>query len=146
VVGQMYRSSVASRALAPNLVPRLLGGAAPVLTSGSTSVTATLPVQIINNGNQLVTAPLNVTFYSDAAMTQVIGSVLIQDDLPGCARRRVTASVAWPNLGAGFHSYWVKVDSTNVVAETSETDNVASGQVFVGTRRLYLPLVSRNYP
>ncbi len=146
VVGQMYQSSVASRALAPNLVPRLLGGSAPVLTSGSTSVTATLPVQIVNNGNQLVTVPLSVTFYSDAAMTQVIGSVLIQDDVPGCARRRVTASVAWPNLGSGFHSYWVKVDSANVVAETNETDNVASGQVFVGTRRFYLPLVSQNYP
>jgi hypothetical protein len=146
VVGQMYQSSVASRALAPNLVPRPLNNLTLILTSGSTSVTATLPVQIINNGNQLVTVPLNVTFYSDAAMTQVIGSVLIQDDLPGCARRRVTASVAWPNLGTGFHSYWVKVDSANVVVETNETDNVASGQVFVGTRRLYLPLVSRNYP
>ena len=78
-VGQMFRSNVASRALAPNLVPRLLGGSAPILTAGSPSVTATLPVEIVNNGNQLVTAPLSVTFYSDQALTQVIGSVVIQD-------------------------------------------------------------------
>ena len=145
-VGQMFRSNVASRALAPNLVPRLLGGSAPILTSGSPSVTATLPVEIVNNGNQLVTAPLSVTFYSDQALTQVIGSVVIQADLSGCARRRVTASVAWPNLGAGFHSYWVKVDSANVIAETNETDNVVTGHVVVGSRRLYLPLISKNYP
>jgi hypothetical protein len=144
-VGKTFRSSVASRPLTSNLLPRLVVGLPPILAQGETSVTATLPIQIVNNGNRLVTAPLTVTFYSDAALTQVINSAVITSGIPGCARQRVTASVEWPDLTVGFHAYWVKIDSADVVSETNEVDNVSGGNVFVGTQTVYLPLVAKNF-
>jgi hypothetical protein len=93
-----------------------------------------------------VSVPLTVTFYSDSALTQVIGSVVVADDVPGCARRRLPVSVVWPDLGTGLHQFWVKVDSSNVVGETSEDDNVMQGLAFVGTHGVYLPLIERGFP
>jgi hypothetical protein len=145
-VGQMFKASVAARPLSSNLLPRSATGSAPIATQDNTSVTATLSVQLANNGNRLVATPLTVTFYSNAALTEVINSTIITDAVPGCARRRVMASVNWPNLGAGLHSYWVKVDSSNVISEANEVDNVMEGQVLVGSHGVYLPLIARNSP
>ncbi len=145
-VGQMFTANVASRLPTINLLPRATSGSAPLATLDNPSVTATLSVQLVNNGNRLVSMPLTVTFYTDAALTQVIDSAVITTGVPGCARRRVTASVAWPNLEVGLHPYWVRVDSSSVVTETNEADNVTAGQAFVGTRQMYLPLVARNFP
>jgi hypothetical protein len=144
--GQKFKANVATRPLISNLLPRSASGAAPLVTPDNTSVTATLSIQLVNNGNRLATAPLTVTFYSDAALTQVINSTVITDGVPGCARRRVAANVMWLDLGVGLHPYWAKVDSSNAVAESSEADNVMAGQVFVGTRRLYLPVVANKFP
>lgn len=145
-VGKMFRSSVVSRPLASNLLPRPVVAPALILAPGETSVTATLPVQIVNNGNRRVTAPLTVTFYSDYTLTQIIDSAVITGGVPGCVRQRVTANVEWPDLTVGFHSYWVKVDSTDAISETNEADNVIAGNVFVGTQGVYLPLIAKNSP
>ena len=145
-VGNMFRSSVSSRLLQANLQPRLAAASTPILTAGESSVTATLSVQVVNNGNQGVTVPLTVTFYSDAALTQVIGSVVVTNGVPGCARRTTTLSVAWPGQGAGLHSFWVKADSSNSINESNEFDNIVEGQAFVGNYGVYLPLISRSSP
>jgi len=144
--GRMFKINVTARPLASNLRPRSASGMAPLATPDNTSVTATLSVQLVNNGNQLVDLPFTVTFYSDAALTQVIDSTVITDGVPGCVRRRVTVSVDWPDLEVGLHPYWVKVDSANAISETDEADNVIEGQVFVGTWRLYLPIVANRFP
>jgi hypothetical protein len=145
-VGNMFYANVSSRPLQANLQPRMAVASTPILAPGESGVTSTLSVQVVNNGNQLVSVPLTVTFYSDSALTQVIDSVVVADDVPGCARRRLPASVVWPDRGAGLHPFWVKVDSSNVVGETSEADNVTPGQVFVGTHGVYLPRIARGIP
>lgn len=145
-VGNMFRTNVGTRPLRPNLQPRATTALTPIIQPDESSVTSTLLIQIVNNGNQLVSEPLTVTFYTDATLTQVIDSMVITSGIPGCARRRVTASVVWPDRGVGFHPFWIKVDSANAITETNEADNVITGQVFVGNQQLYLPLVFRNFP
>jgi hypothetical protein len=144
--GRMFKTNVSARPLSANLLPRSASGTAPLLTQDNTSVTATLSVQLVNNGNRLVAMPLTVTFYSDAALSQIIDTMVITGEIPGCVRRRVTASMDWPDLGVGLHPYWAKVDSSNAIVETNEADNVIAGQVFVGTRQLYLPVVASRFP
>lgn len=143
-VGQMFKANVASRPLASNLLPRATSAYAPPGTPTNPNVTATLSVELVNNGNRLIAAPLTVTFYTDAALTQAVSSVVITGGVPGCARRRITTSAVWSNLEIGLHLYWAKVDSTNVIFESNEADNVIPGQIFVGTLGVYLPLLVRN--
>jgi hypothetical protein len=145
-VGNMFRTNVASRPLSANLLPTMVTTSALVLAPGEKSLTTTVSAQIVNNGNQLVAVPLTVTFYSDAALTDIIGSVVVTDGVPGCARRHTTASVIWPNLDPGFHPFWVKVDSANAVFETNNADNVSGAGVLVGTHAVYLPLAPRSFP
>jgi hypothetical protein len=142
----MFQANVSARPLQPNFQPRLAVASTPILVAGESSVTATLSTQVVNNGNQLVSGPVTITFFSDEALTQVIDSIVIAGSIPGCARRRSAVSVAWPDLGTGPHSFWVKVDSADLIAEANEADNVAAGQSFVGTYGAYLPLIARNYP
>ncbi|RMH01847.1 MAG: hypothetical protein D6706_01190 [Chloroflexi bacterium] len=113
-------------------------------TSGG-SVTVTLTVEIYNNGTRSITTPFDVTFYKDAALTNPIGTVTVSPTLEGCARRSYTASVSWPGLTSGKYTYWVKVDSGDVIAETNElsSDNVLSGVVLVDPENVFLPMTSR---
>ena len=145
-VGQMFRANTTLRPIQANLVSRLTTTAALLLPIGQSSVTAMLSAEVVNNGNSLVTLPLTVTFYSDAALTQVIGSSMITPGVPGCARRGRPVSVPWSNRGVGVHTYWVKVDSSNSVPESSESDNATSGQVFVGRYGVYLPMLQQRSP
>lgn len=146
LVGDRFRTSVATRPLLSNLQPRTTFSSIPILGAGESSTTATLSVEMINNGNQLVSVPFMVTFYANAALTEIINSTVITGGVPGCARRRVVASAAWPELGVGPHDFWVKVDSGSTVGESNEADNVMAGQAFIGTQRIYLSLIDRNFP
>jgi hypothetical protein len=145
-VGQMFKANVASRPLSSNLLPRATSGVAPLVTAENPSVTATLFIEMVNNGNRLVATPLTVTFYANAALTQTVGSVVITSGVPGCTRRRIAATAAWPDLEVGWHPFWARVDSDDVIFETNEADNVITGQVFVGTHSVHLPLLTRHYP
>jgi hypothetical protein len=51
-----------------------------------------------------------------------------------------TASVNWSNLPPGVHQFWVKIDSTNNVLETIESDNYGTGTVIVNGKQVYLPV------
>jgi hypothetical protein len=145
-VGWTFKTSVAGRPLTSNLQPRSTNGTAPLSTPENSRVTATLAVQVVNDGNRHALTPLTITFYANSALTEVIDSTIITTGIPGCARRLVTAKVTWPNLGVGMHPYWVKVDASNAVDESNEADNVIAGQMFVGTRQLFLPLVAKKLP
>lgn len=115
------------------------------IVAPSTTATVTLSVDFYNNGNTSLSSPFQVTFYEDAALTTPIGSVAINPTLLGCARQTYTASVTWPGLTAGAHSYWVKIDSSNSVAESSpgETDNVSQGIVLIDPQTVFLPSLMR---
>ncbi len=123
--------------LFPSRVPTVVGRA----PDGVSPVTVTLTVEVRNNGNAIVDQPVTVTFYRDSALEQPIGSSIITD-IGGCSRGWAVAMTTWDDLPTGSHRFWVRVDSTGVVDETDETDNVASGIVYINQPQLYLPLVA----
>lgn len=145
-VGNRFRLNVATRPLRPNLQPLAAFASTPILAAGESSATATLTVEMINNGNQLVSAPFTVTFYANAALTQAIASTVVTGGVPGCARRRVMANAAWPDLNVGPHPFWAKVDASLAISETNEADNTIAGLTFVGTHGVYLSLTARSSP
>ena len=107
-------------------------------------VTMTLKAEVGNNGNATLDGTVTVTFYSDAALTNPIGSTTVSA-VPGCARQGRIAEVQWANVSAGVHKYWVKVDSSNAVAEVSENDNVMQGMFIASGLRTFLPLAMRTF-
>jgi hypothetical protein len=102
---------------------------------------ATITVHITNNGNQK-TEPFTVTFYADDAMTEEIGSTVVEP-VAGCAREQYQATVTWTDAPEGFQEFYAQLDSENTVAETDEQDNAAEGFIFVNPRQTFLPVVRR---
>ncbi len=105
-----------------------------------------------NNGNTAVLEEFMVTFYSDAALTQIIGTdkVIVpgvgEPAVSGCARQKVMATTLWSGLTPGVHHYWVEVDSGGIIVEdpvagTGKADNVASGFVIVNPENLQMPVL-----
>ena len=103
-------------------------------------MTATLSVGAHNWGNVEAGAPFVITVYSDAGLTRPIGSATITAPVGGCGQTPATATIPWANLQKGDYPYWVKVDSSDAVAESDESDNVISGTVHVDVQTLELPL------
>jgi hypothetical protein len=115
-------------------------------TGGGSTATARLTVDIRNNGNAAPSSNFFVTFYKDAGLSQPIGTATIigpgsnNGGMTGCARMMRIASVNWSNLSPGVHQFWVKIDSTNNVVETIESDNYGTGTVIVNGEQVYLPV------
>jgi hypothetical protein len=126
-VGEAYHNAIAARAVSVNLK----AGAAATVTTNESS--AQLSVGLRNTGNTVVTQPVQVTFYADAALTNAIGTTVIDPVIHGCTWNQDshTAAITWNNLAPGVYRYWAKVDSNNGIAEADESDNVASGMVYV---------------
>lgn len=147
-VGAAFSSSVQSRPTTVNLFPDSVSY--PVaFTDGGGTADVTLWATLRNNGNR---APFNqffVTFYRDANLTDPIGSATVEAPSPyrsgmaGCARQQIKVNVNWNNLTPGLHRYWVKVDSSSVVGEINEADNVASGYVIIDPEQIFAPLSHR---
>lgn len=142
-VGQQFRAGVLASPLVKNLF--VVRTANPVVAILPPATTANVPisVRINNNGNNRIDQTYTVTFYSNAAMTTVISSVQAVLPVDGCARDEVTVSTIWPNRTSGAHPYWVKVDSTSVVVETVETDNVGHGVAIVNPQKVLMPVMRR---
>lgn len=105
---------------------------------------ATLTATFRNNGTFSIVDPFSVTFYSDAALTQPIGTAVVEPPqsgaIMGCSwiEPPHSVSLTWSDLPVGVHSYWAKIDSGNVLAETNENDNVTTrGEVIVESRTEY---------
>ncbi len=141
-MGQNFKNYVASETLYQNLV---VEDAADVVvaTEGAPTATAEISVNFRNNGNQKITDPFTVTFYKNAGLTQVIGSVTFNPDVNGCSSSRYTASISWPGLPKGVHNYYAHVDSGSVIAEVpaGDGDNIGMGTVTVYTNQVKLPLI-----
>ncbi len=142
LVGQNFKDKVAAEGRYRNLIAET---PAPIIAylKGQAQTTAVLQATFRNNGNETIKDPFQVTFYRDAGLTQVIGSVQVNPEVTGCATLPYTVSVPWPNLGQGTHKYWVLVDSGSTIPEvpTGNGDNVAEGVVTVYKNQLNLPVV-----
>jgi hypothetical protein len=146
--GQAFASYVNSLPVQINLFQDGVNN--PVVdTGGGSTATANLSVNVRNNGH--ITPPNNffVTFYKNAEMSQPIATAPIfgpgpeNGGMTGCARMMRTASVNWSNLSPGVHRFWVKIDSTNSVLESNESDNFGTGIVIVNGNQVFLP-AARN--
>ena len=140
LMGETFRDYVAAEEPAHNLsvwrIPRTVATIGPDGTA-----TALLDVPIRNGGNTLLDKPFHVTFYADAARTQEIDSFIVSPRLKGCALQAITVRGTWPGLEPGRHSYWVHIDSDDVIDEipSGDGDNIAKGTVLVNTHRVLLP-------
>jgi hypothetical protein len=146
-VGTAFRNYVQSRPTSINLFSD--GVSYPVAFASGGTADVILSATLRNNGNK---APINqffVTFYANAGLTQPIGSATVEapsayhSGMAGCARQQIKVSVNWNDLTPGLHRYWVKVDSSSVVGESNEGDNVASGFVIINPFQVFLPLSER---
>lgn len=107
---------------------------------------APLSFEIRNNGNTATTKSIKVTFYSDAARTQPIGSpVVVPAGIGGCARTTVTVpSVEWSGLKQGVNWFWAVIDSDNALGadEPNKNDNIVTGYVLYNPEQVFLPAIS----
>src|SRR5690606_26770744 len=138
-LGTLFANTVNSQPVNVNLVP--VQASSP---GGETGEGDTANVEIWatfrNNGNTQVVNAFNVTFYADAALTVPIGTAVVLQQVIGGSQIAYRASVAWDNLMPGVHPFWAKIDSTNVVPESNESDNVIRGIVLVDGDSTYLPV------
>ncbi|MCO5186754.1 MAG: hypothetical protein M9918_00895 [Anaerolineae bacterium] len=140
-LGLSYQDFIDTNSYNKNLlVGRVSSSIGPIV---SAEADVQLSAEIRNNGTQMVTGPITVRFYKDAALTQPIGSaVTIPDGLRGCARSRATVSTTWANLGLGFYNFWVRV--TPVAGETNLSDNVGTGTFLIDDTPVVMPVVLRK--
>ena len=140
--GQRWQSYVQAIQPQVNLLPWEVPGVVADIPPAAESVTVTISATLVNNGNTAPTGAIVATFYSNALLTETIGSATFSG-LGGCAWHEVVVTTTWSALGPGVHPFWVQVDSSRRVAETDETDNVAQGVVLVAPHRLFLPVALR---
>jgi len=132
----------------PNLMPYQPSGWSDrivVTTSGTTTTDARnitsndnlyVDWAVINKGDLATTATFSTQLYVDGALKNTWNT-----DPPFApnAYRAVTGYNLGP-LSAGFHTLTIKVDSTNAIAESSETDNQYSRTLAVAVPGSWTPL------
>jgi hypothetical protein len=141
--GQAWRSYVTA---IPPSVNLLLSNVASPNVIATANTTVTLSASVMNNGNQAVTRPFSVTFYSDADRTQKVAEGRITAGVGGCAVPEVQVTAEWPNLAPRNEPYpfWVRIDSVGtIVSDTVATDGLGQGTVRIWPTGLYLPLVRK---
>jgi hypothetical protein len=141
LTGHTFKNFIAALPSNTNLFPTSVPGQWADIVPPATTADAPMVVWLSNNGNTLA-PPFTVTFYSDAGLSQPIASTVV-NNVRGCARDEYEVTATWPGLPAGVHQFWVKVDSTSLIGETNENDNVGTGLVVVGGDRVYLPITRR---
>jgi hypothetical protein len=153
-LGQLFRTSVENAPKYVNLYPAQVNSPY-AFTNGAGTVTVTLTAEVGNNGT-VTAGAFDVTFYSDSGLNNPIGTVNVPAQssnftgMTGCATRNVSVSVPWEDLGPGLRSFWVKVDSGNIIGEAppgqdGEADNVMRGTVFVDPfQQSFLPVTPRD--
>ena len=135
-IGANFRDKVDTKQLSTNLFP-INPFSGEVSTGNNSTVDVTLSVEVMNNGNSVTAQDILVTFYSDSALRNEIGSAVIQKPgdfnagMVGCATKRIRVEVEWENLPPGLHDYWASVDSKGIVPESNEGDNTVKGYVDV---------------
>ena len=152
LMGQTFQQLANSSENWTNLVGGAARNVVTVTNRQTNKGAALLTATFRNSGTLSAIQPIKVTFYSNQALTQEIGSVVydpnIRGAVAGCSwggRNGEQASVMWSNLAPGTYQYWAKIDTLNAVGETIETDNVTTaGQVTVRPYGTFVPLTSRQ--
>ena len=152
LMGQAFQQLANSSENWTNLVGGAARNVVTVTNRQTNKGAALLTATFRNSGTLSAIQPIKVTFYSNQALTQEIGSVVydpnIRGAVAGCSwggRNGEQASVMWSNLAPGTYQYWAKIDTLNAVGETIETDNVTTaGQVTVRPYGTFVPLTSRQ--
>lgn len=138
-IGVTYRDEAANSNYDVNLIPSSVSN-----TAVSNTTSAVISAEVRNNGGVPVGSSFTVSFYSNAALTNLIDQVVVPADLSGCAVEGQTVSVTWNGLVPDqVNRFWVKIDSSSVVFESNESDNVATGIVIVDPDELFLPIITR---
>lgn len=151
MMGQAFQQEATSRTGQSNLVGGVAFDIVTFANPDSKTGSAILTASFRNSGTRSIIQPVTVTFYSDQALTKVIGSVTydpkVRGAITGCSwggRNSDRASISWTNLSIGTHQYWAKIDTSNAVGETNEGDNVTTvGKVSVQAKGLYVPMTVR---
>jgi hypothetical protein len=151
MMGQAFQQEATTRAGQSNLVGGVASDVVTFADKTTNTGSAVLTASFRNSGTRSIISPVTITFYSDQALTKVIGTVTYNPEdrgaITGCAwdgRNSDQVSVVWNNLPVGSHQYWAKVDTSNAVGETNEGDNVTpAGTVFVQSQGLYVPVTVR---
>lgn len=148
--GTVFQNTTHSEAPTINLVPGQMNTIFTFVNNPADTTNARLVIPVHNNGNSGLQTGFQVTFYQDAGLNQVIGTAVVPPPGPdelgltGCAIRHVDASVTWPNLTLGSHTFWAKIDPGNSITEIDENDNVVSGEVLVMQARMFIPAANKN--
>lgn len=148
-IGQAFRQEATSSPGSVNLVGGEANDVFGYLDAGGSTGSARITATFRNSGVTSVIEPFTVTFYRDAALTQPIGSVTFnpenQGAVTGCSwdgRNNFRVSMTWENLPIGTHNYWAVIDSQNVIAETSNSDNTTTrGTVRIHRYSNFSPVV-----
>jgi hypothetical protein len=113
-----------------------------LIVSPTNTISPTIQVMVSNAGNVQPSAGAIVTFTDvTPGLNVVIASVSVPP-LGGCGSTQ-PAAVVWPNLTTGLHRVRIEVGSSVALSEPSETNNVLTMTVFVGTSGIYLPVINR---
>lgn len=142
-VGVTFRDLVAGKTLLANLKPSQVEPVVAFLESGT--VTVTLDASMLNLGNIDLSSPIEISFYSDSNLTQLIGASSVNNLIRGCGLPNLgtNVSASWVLTTPGVHDFWVEVDSATSIAETNESDNVTHSIVIVDPYSVYLPTIAR---
>lgn len=141
-IGQMFRNTVMTIPPTVNLIPDQASN--PIVFAGAGTADVNLWLTFRNNGNTALRQPFSVTFYANAALTNVIGTAIVSnDDMIGCGQQAYQASTIWNNLPVGTYPFWAKVDSTGTISESDENDNVITGTVTVNESGVLLPVIHK---
>lgn len=150
-MGQAFRQRTAANPGQSNLVGGVASNVISLPNKATGKATALLTATFRNAGTRSIIKPITVTFYSDQALTKVIGSAtydpVVRGAVTGCTwgnRNSNHVTVLWNDLPIGTHQYWVKVDSASAIPEISEADNVTGpGKVTVPPNAILVPYISR---
>ncbi|HLF27034.1 MAG TPA: CARDB domain-containing protein [Anaerolineae bacterium] len=126
------------------LAVRVLAEPAAINYTGKL-VATTLKATVSNIGNVSTTGWITIAFYAGYPPTgTLIGSPrVIKSGLGGCAGT-VEVTRTWSNLGAGAHPMYVVVDPGHTIDEANDDNNSATGFALVATRRVFLPIATRD--
>lgn len=150
MMGSTYANLAANSPGSSNLAAGMAFDAIAYVPDSSETASVTLTANFRNTGTRSIISPIQVTFYADQALTQVIGTTTYDPATSGAVfgcswdgRNSEQISIQWDDLPVGRHPYWVKIDSGNSVTEQNESDNVTSGMAIVTSNVLFVPHIGR---
>lgn len=104
-------------------------------------VTVTLSVLAANSGNLVQPAAASVRFYHGHPNSGGIPLGPAQDiSLSGCGDAE-TLTLVWPDVPPGLYNIYVQITPGDGVTDINLDNNIAMGQVLIGTRHLFLPII-----